>query len=78
MLLTSPDIDQYAPQQKAVKFLCNSWNANRLQNKWNLAAENTYVLLASALCQLLSICARGSLRDLTANVIEIDVLIIIV
>ncbi|KAF2967053.1 hypothetical protein GQX73_g6510 [Xylaria multiplex] len=78
-LLTSPDVDQYVPQiEKAVKFLCNCWNANRLQDKWNLAPEYTYMLLASALYQLLSVYSHGSLRDFAENVIKIDVPIILV
>ncbi|KAI0534240.1 hypothetical protein GGR58DRAFT_520551 [Xylaria digitata] len=78
-LLTSPDVDQYVPQiEKAVKFLCNCWNTNRLQDKWNLAAEYTYMLLASALCQLLSVYAHGSLRNFAKDVIKTDIPIILV
>ncbi|KAL6873059.1 Ent-kaurene synthase [Trichoderma novae-zelandiae] len=78
-LLTSPDVDQYVPQiEKAVRFLCSSWNADRLQDKWNLAAEYTYMLLASALSRLLSVYADGSLRDLAVDVVKIDVPIVLV
>ncbi|KAL7917301.1 Ent-kaurene synthase [Trichoderma austrokoningii] len=78
-LLTSPDVDQYVPQiEKAVKFLCSHWNENNLQDKWNLAAEYTYMLLASALTRLLSVCASGSLRNLAADVTKTDVPIILV
>ncbi|KAL7912258.1 Ent-kaurene synthase [Trichoderma velutinum] len=78
-LLTSPDVDQYAPQiEKAVKFLCSRWNENKLQDKWNLAAEYSYMLLASALYRLLRVYANGSLRNLAADVIKIDVPIVLV
>ncbi|ETS04533.1 Ent-kaurene synthase [Trichoderma reesei RUT C-30] len=79
-LLTSPDdVDLYVPQiEKAVRFLCGSWNADHLQDKWNLAAEYTYMLLASALYRLLSVYAGGSLRCLAAELIKIDVPIVLV
>ncbi|KAI1799844.1 hypothetical protein F4811DRAFT_567713 [Daldinia bambusicola] len=78
-LLTTPHVDQYAPQiKKATKFLCSRWSANRLQDKWNLAVEYTYMLLASALSQLLSVYANGSLSNLDADLIRIDVPIILV
>ncbi|PTB66981.1 Ent-kaurene synthase [Trichoderma citrinoviride] len=78
-LLTAQDVDQYVPQiEKAVKFLCSTWNANKLQDKWNLAAEYTYMLLASALYRLLSVYANGSLGELAAEVVKMDVPIILV
>ncbi|TFB00207.1 Copalyl diphosphate synthase [Trichoderma ghanense] len=78
-LLTAPDVDRYAPQiEKAVRFLCGSWNANELQDKWNLAAEYTYMLLASALCRLLSVYAGGLLRDVATEAIKVDVPIVLV
>ncbi|KAI1465654.1 uncharacterized protein F4812DRAFT_466122 [Daldinia caldariorum] len=64
-LLTAPDVDQYAPQiEKATRFLCSRWSANRLQDKWNLA--------------LLSVYANGSLRRLAAELIRITVPVILV
>ncbi|GAP88722.2 putative ent-kaurene synthase [Rosellinia necatrix] len=76
-LLTSPNVEEYVPQiEKAVKFLCGCWNANKLQDKWNLAVEYTYMLLASAFCQLLRAYSKGSLRHLAADIIRIDVPII--
>ncbi|KUI67223.1 Copalyl diphosphate synthase [Cytospora mali] len=78
-LLTSPNVDQYVPQiEKAVEFLCTCWTANRLQDKWNLAAEYTDMLLVSAFCQLLHVYDHGSLKDVAADVIKIDVPIILV
>ncbi|KAI0487357.1 Ent-kaurene synthase [Xylaria cf. heliscus] len=78
-LLTHTNTDQYVPQiEKAVKFLCSCWNANKLQDKWNLADEYTYMLLASALCRLLSVYVHGSLKGFPAEIIKIDVPIITV
>lgn len=78
-LLTSSHVDQYVPQiEKAVRFLCTCWNANRLQDKWNLAAEYTEMLLASALCQLLRVYDHHSRKDIAADVIKIDAPIILV
>lgn len=78
-LLTSPNVDQFVPQiEKAVKFLCTCWNTNRLRDKWNLAAEYTDMLLASAICQLLRVYDHGSMKDIAVNVIKIDIPIILV
>ncbi|KAH8645693.1 hypothetical protein BX600DRAFT_484952 [Xylariales sp. PMI_506] len=78
-LLTSPNVVQYATQiNKAAGFLCTRWNANRLQDKWNLATEYTDMLLASALCQLLYVYDHGPLKDTCPDIIKNDVPIILI
>lgn len=78
-LLTSANVDEYVSQiDKIANFLCTSWNADRLQDKWNLAAEYTNMLLASAFSKLLHVWDQGLLRTVAGNIIEIDVPIILV
>lgn len=78
-LLASSKVHQYVPQiEKAVKFLCACWNANELQDKWNLAFEYTEMLLASALCQLLRVYDHGSLKTIDVDIVKTEVPTILV
>ncbi|KAI1170438.1 Ent-kaurene synthase [Nemania sp. FL0916] len=79
MLLTSPNVDQYISQiEKALTLICRCWNAKILQNEKNVTAEHTCMLLTYAMYQLLRVYAQGSLRNVSVDVIETEVPIILI
>lgn len=65
-LLRVPNPTAFVPQiEKATRFLISCWVNGDLRDKWNLAAEYSYMLLANALLDLVVAWSEGHLTALS-------------
>lgn len=73
-LLTSPFPGRYMTQiEKAVRFMLSCWDDGNLHDKWNLAAEYSEMLLASALVRLMRVWDSGLLESFPRALVAIHV-----
>ncbi|KAK6950529.1 hypothetical protein Daesc_008857 [Daldinia eschscholtzii] len=78
-LLTSPHVDQYVPQiEKATRFCMQLLEFEQTVRQVGPGLRGTVHAAGFRTCQLLNVYAHGSLRNLAADVVRIDVPIIFV
>ncbi|KAF2183913.1 Ent-kaurene synthase [Zopfia rhizophila CBS 207.26] len=77
-LVCHPEASMYSESiMKAANFVCQSWLSRDVNDKWNLSAEYTILLLCQGLTKLLQVWEEGSLHCLPKKTFNFEIPIIL-